>query len=257
MAGRPRSGGIAGGVFGVPYDGTTRFRPAPLRCQRRSGDEQWAGNYCPSSDLDLRTCAPFRDLGAVGRPFGAPEPVVGAVGQARGAVLALGLKGALMRVGRALDVSAARYGGSRGPPPGSGAGAIRCPHADLRTGWARLKPQRLRMRPLLELSPPVASCCSRIAAARGDPECATSGKRPLVGTAGLLCSAASAGRLGRPGRPCVRRPLYYVDLGLFDLPFCRDRTPPDPAPFLGPLQPTPAMLYHDLPNPDVNCLDSP
>ncbi len=80
------------GLFGVPYDGTTSFRPGtrfgPAAIREVS---QGLETYCPQLDLDLEDLA-FADLGAVDIPFGAPEPVVGAVQQATRTVLDLGLK---------------------------------------------------------------------------------------------------------------------------------------------------------------------
>ena len=79
------------GLFGVPYDGTTSFRPGtrfgPAAIREVS---QGLETYCPQLDLDLEDLA-YADLGAVDIPFGAPEPVVNAVQQATTAVLDLGL----------------------------------------------------------------------------------------------------------------------------------------------------------------------
>jgi agmatinase len=80
------------GLFGVPYDGTTSFRPGtrfgPAAIREVSSGLE---SYCPQLDRDLEELA-VADLGAVDIPFGAPEPVVAAVRQATEAVLALGLK---------------------------------------------------------------------------------------------------------------------------------------------------------------------
>ncbi|NCY14351.1 MAG: agmatinase [Synechococcaceae bacterium WB8_1A_041] len=80
------------GLFGVPYDGTTSFRPGtrfgPAAIREVSSGLE---SYCPQLDLDLEDLA-FADLGALKIPFGAPEPVVMAVQRATEAVLALGLK---------------------------------------------------------------------------------------------------------------------------------------------------------------------
>ncbi|WP_353076735.1 agmatinase [Synechococcus lacustris] len=80
------------GLFGVPYDGTTSFRPGtrfgPAAIREVSSGLE---SYCPQLDLDLEDLA-FADLGALDIPFGAPEPVVMAVQRATEAVLALGLK---------------------------------------------------------------------------------------------------------------------------------------------------------------------
>ncbi|RPF81885.1 MAG: agmatinase [Synechococcus sp. TMED20] len=80
------------GLFGVPYDGTTSFRPGtrfgPAAIREVS---QGLESYCPQLDRDLDDIA-FADLGAVEIPFGAPQPVVDAVLNATQTVLALGLK---------------------------------------------------------------------------------------------------------------------------------------------------------------------
>ena len=79
------------GLFGVPYDGTTSFRPGtrfgPAAIREVSSGLE---SYCPQLGLDLEDLA-FADLGAVAIPFGDPEPVVAAVGEATQAVLELGL----------------------------------------------------------------------------------------------------------------------------------------------------------------------
>ena len=92
MASRRDPSGCRVGLFGVPYDGTTSFRPGtrfgPAAIREVSGGLE---TYCPQLDADLEELA-FADLGAVAIPFGAPEPVVAAVRQATNQVLALGLK---------------------------------------------------------------------------------------------------------------------------------------------------------------------
>ena len=92
MGSRRDPAGCSVGLFGVPYDGTTSFRPGtrfgPAAIREVS---QGLETYCPQLDLDLEDLA-FADLGAVDIPFGAPEPVVGSVQQATRTVLDLGLK---------------------------------------------------------------------------------------------------------------------------------------------------------------------
>ncbi|KAF0654873.1 agmatinase [Cyanobium sp. Copco_Reservoir_LC18] len=91
MGARRDPRGCAVGLFGVPYDGTTSFRPGarfgPAAIREVSSGLE---SYDPQLDLDLDDLA-FADLGAVAIPFGAPEPVVEAVGRATEAVLELGL----------------------------------------------------------------------------------------------------------------------------------------------------------------------
>ena len=80
------------GLFGVPYDGTTSFRPGtrfgPAAIRQVSDGLE---TYDPQLDADLEDIT-YADLGAVEISFGAPEPVVEAVQQATTAVLDLGLK---------------------------------------------------------------------------------------------------------------------------------------------------------------------
>ena len=80
------------GLFGVPYDGTTSFRPG-TRFGPTSVREVSTGleTYCPQLDLDLEAMA-YADLGAVEISFGDPEPVLKAVHKATIHVLDLQLK---------------------------------------------------------------------------------------------------------------------------------------------------------------------
>jgi agmatinase len=79
MAARRDLAGCRVGMFGVPYDGTTSFRPGtrfgPAAIREVSSGLE---TYDPQLDLDLEDLA-FADLGAVDIPFGAPETVVAAV----------------------------------------------------------------------------------------------------------------------------------------------------------------------------------
>jgi len=92
MGARRDPAGCRVGLFGVPYDGTTSFRPGtrfgPAAVRDVSNGLE---GYCPQLGMDLDDLA-YADLGAVDIPFGAPEPVVQAVQQATTTVLELGLK---------------------------------------------------------------------------------------------------------------------------------------------------------------------
>ena len=92
MAARRDPSGCSVGLFGVPYDGTTSFRPGtrfgPAAIREVSNGLE---TYCPQQNLDLEDLA-FADLGAIDIPFGAPEPVVAMVREATTAVLGQGLK---------------------------------------------------------------------------------------------------------------------------------------------------------------------
>ena len=92
MGARRDPAGCQVGLFGVPYDGTTSFRPGtrfgPAAIRQVSDGLE---TYDRQLDADLEDIA-YADLGAVEISFGAPEPVVEAVQQATTAVLNLGLK---------------------------------------------------------------------------------------------------------------------------------------------------------------------
>ena len=92
MGARRNPSGCSVGLFGVPYDGTTSFRPGtrfgPAAIREVSNGLE---TYCPQLNLDLEDLA-FADLGAIDIPFGAPEPVVAMVREATTAVLGQGLK---------------------------------------------------------------------------------------------------------------------------------------------------------------------
>ena len=92
MGSRRDPAGCRVGLFGVPYDGTTSFRPGarfgPTSIREVSNGLE---TYCPQLDRDLDDLA-FADLGAVDIPFGAPEPVVEAVRESTQTVLNLGLR---------------------------------------------------------------------------------------------------------------------------------------------------------------------
>ena len=92
MAASRDPSGCQVGLFGVPYDGTTSFRPGtrfgPAAIREVS---QGLETYCPQLDCDLEDLA-FADLGAVEIPFGAPEPVLELVRQATAKVLTQGLR---------------------------------------------------------------------------------------------------------------------------------------------------------------------
>ena len=92
MGARREPEGCQVGVFGVPYDGTTSFRPG-TRFGPAAVREVSTGleTYCPQLDRDLEAMA-YADLGAVEIPFGAPDPVVDAVRRATAFILSQGLK---------------------------------------------------------------------------------------------------------------------------------------------------------------------
>jgi len=92
MGGRRNPEGCSVALFGVPYDGTTSFRPGtrfgPAAIREVSTGLE---TYCPQLDRDLEDIA-YADIGAVEIPFGDPQPVVDAVRHATSSVLAAGMK---------------------------------------------------------------------------------------------------------------------------------------------------------------------
>ena len=67
------------GMYGVPYDGTTSFRPGarfgPAAIKEISYGLE---SYCPDLDLDLEELD-YIDFGSLKIPYGAPEPVIAKV----------------------------------------------------------------------------------------------------------------------------------------------------------------------------------
>ena len=92
MGGRRNPEGCSVALFGVPYDGTTSFRPGtrfgPAAIREVSTGLE---TYCPQLDRDLEDIA-YADIGAVEIPYGDPQPVVDAVRHATSSVLAAGMK---------------------------------------------------------------------------------------------------------------------------------------------------------------------
>ena len=80
------------GIFGIPYDGTTSFRPGsrfgPTAIREVSNSLE---TYCPELLLDLEDVN-YVDLGNLEIPFGSPEPVVELGKKATEKILNLGLK---------------------------------------------------------------------------------------------------------------------------------------------------------------------
>ena len=120
------------GLFGVPYDGTTSFRPG-TRFGPAAIREVSAGleTYCPQLNLDLEDLD-FADLGAVEIPFGNPEPVLTKVKQATEAVLALGLKPLMLGGEHSISSGAVEAVAQRHPD----LVLVQLDaHADLRDNW--------------------------------------------------------------------------------------------------------------------------
>ena len=80
------------GIFGVPYDGTTSFRPGTRFGPAAIKDSSTGlETYCPQLQLDLEDLK-FVDFGSLEIPYGAPEPVIKRVKQATEKLLKEGLK---------------------------------------------------------------------------------------------------------------------------------------------------------------------
>ena len=92
MAARRDPAGCRVGLFGVPYDGTTSFRPGARFGPAAIRDvSEGLETYDPQLDLDLEDLA-FADFGALQIPFGAAEPVVAAANRATAHLLGRGLR---------------------------------------------------------------------------------------------------------------------------------------------------------------------
>ena len=120
------------GLFGVPYDGTTSFRPG-TRFGPAAIREVSAGleTYCPQLNLDLEDLD-FADLGAVEIPFGNPEPVLTKVKQATEAVLGLGLRPLMLGGEHSISSGAVEAVAQRHPD----LVLVQLDaHADLRDSW--------------------------------------------------------------------------------------------------------------------------
>ena len=120
------------GLYGVPYDGTTSFRPG-TRFGPAAVREVSTGleTYCPQLDLDLETMA-YVDLGAVEIPFGAPEPVLEAVHNATIHVQDLQLKPLMLGGEHSISSGAVAAVAERHPDL---ALVQLDAHADLRDEW--------------------------------------------------------------------------------------------------------------------------
>ncbi len=220
MAARRDPAGCRVGLFGVPYDGTTSFRPGarfgPAAIREVS---EGLETYDPQLDLDLEDLA-FADLGALEIPFGAPEPVVEAVNAATTAVLERGLRPLML-------------GGEHSITSGSVAAAAALhpdlvlvqldAHADLRESW-------------------LGGCHSHACAMRRCLEVLPSGDLLQVGirsgTREEFGELRASGRLVKVERmaetlmPFRGRPIYLtVDLDWFDPGVLPGTGTPEPGGF--------------------------
>ena len=223
MGARREPEGCAVGLFGVPYDGTTSFRPGarfgPAAIREVSSGLE---TYDPQLDLDLEDMA-FADLGAVAIPFGAPEPVVAAVRSATEAVLALGL--APLMLGGEHSISSGAVAAVAQLHPDLALVQLDA-HADLRHSWLGAHHSHAcAMRRCLEVLP--SGDLRQIAIRSG-----TRDEFRELRTSGRLVPVEAMAEALLPLRG---RPLYLtVDLDWFDPAVLPGTGTPEPGGFHWP-----------------------
>ena len=221
MGSRRDPAGCAVGLFGVPFDGTTSFRPGtrfgPAAVREVSSGLE---TYDPQLDLDLEDLA-FADLGAVAIPFGAPEPVVAAVRDATEQVLALGL--APLMLGGEHSISSGAVAAVAARHPDLVLVQLDA-HADLRQEWLGSQHSHAcAMRRCLEVLP--SGELRQIAIRSGTREEFTE----LRQSGRLVAIEEMAAAL----RPLRGQPLYLtVDLDWFDPAVMPGTGTPEPGGFL-------------------------
>ena len=222
MGSRRDPAGCRIGLFGVPYDGTTSFRPGtrfgPAAIREVS---QGLETYCPQLEMDLEDLA-FADLGAVDIPFGAPEPVVEAVQQATGTVLDLGLKPLML--GGEHSISSGAVAAVAEQHPDLVLVQLDA-HADLREEWLGARHSHAcAMRRCLEVLPSGDLLQLAIRSGTRDEfqELQTSGRR-----------ITDAAALRQALKPLQGKPIYLtVDLDWFDPAVLPGTGTPEPGGFL-------------------------
>ena len=221
MASRRDPAGCRVGLFGVPYDGTTSFRPGtrfgPAAIREVSSGLE---SYCPQLDLDLEDLA-FADLGAVDIPFGAPEPVVAAVTAATEQVLALGLKPLML--GGEHSISSGAVAAVAAQHPELVLVQLDA-HADLRHAWLGAHHSHAcAMRRCLEVLP--SGQLLQIAIRSG-----TKDEFSELRQTGRLVAVE---QMGSALAPLRGKPLYLtVDLDWFDPAIMPGTGTPEPGGFL-------------------------
>lgn len=221
MGSRRDPSGCAVGLFGVPFDGTTSFRPGtrfgPAAVREVSGGLE---TYDPQLDLDLEDLA-FADLGAVDISFGAPEPVVAAVRAATEQVLALGL--APLMLGGEHSISSGAVAAVAGRHPDLVLVQLDA-HADLRHQWLGSQHSHAcAMRRCLEVLP--SGELRQIAIRSGTRE-----EFAELRQSGRLVAIE---QMAEALRPLRGQPLYLtVDLDWFDPAVLPGTGTPEPGGFL-------------------------
>ena len=221
MGARRNPEGCRVALFGVPYDGTTSFRPGtrfgPAAIREVSTGLE---TYCPQLERDLEDLS-YADLGAVDIPYGDPEPVVDAVRNATSTVLAAGMKPLML--GGEHSISSGAVAAVAEQHPDLVLVQLDA-HADLRHEWLGAQHSHAcAMRRCLEVLP--SQTLLQIAIRSGTKEefseLATSGR--------LTPFEEIAQRL----HPLRGQPLYLtVDLDWFDPAVMPGTGTPEPGGFL-------------------------
>ncbi|MGC5196735.1 agmatinase [Aphanothece microscopica] len=242
MASRRDPGGCRVALFGVPYDGTTSFRPGtrfgPAAIREVSSGLE---TYCPQLDRDLEDLA-FADLGALAIPFGDPEPVVEAVRQATARVLAQGLRPLMLGGEHSISSGAVAAVAQRHPE----LVLVQLDaHADLRSSWLGAHHSHAcAMRRCLEVLP--SQQLLQIAIRSGTREEFSE----LRQSGRLVAIERMAEALG----PLRGRPIYLtVDLDWFDPAVMAGTGTPEPGGFHWPdfAALVNELRHHDLVAADV------
>ena len=221
MGARRNPEGCRVALFGVPYDGTTSFRPGtrfgPAAIREVSTGLE---TYCPQLDRDLEDIS-YADIGAVEIPYGDPEPVVDAVRHATSTVLAAGIKPLML--GGEHSISSGAVAAVAEQHPDLVLVQLDA-HADLRDEWLGAQNSHAcAMRRCLEVLPNqmLLQIAIRSGTKEEFSELATSGR--------LTPFEEIAQRL----HPLRGQPLYLtVDLDWFDPAVMPGTGTPEPGGFL-------------------------
>ena len=221
MGARRNPEGCRVALFGVPYDGTTSFRPGtrfgPAAIREVSTGLE---TYCPQLERDLEDLS-YADLGAVDIPYGDPEPVVDAVRNATSTVLAAGMKPLML--GGEHSISSGAVAAVAEQHPDLVLVQLDA-HADLRDEWLGAQNSHAcAMRRCLEVLPNqmLLQIAIRSGTKEEFSELATSGR--------LTPFEEIAQRL----HPLRGQPLYLtVDLDWFDPAVMPGTGTPEPGGFL-------------------------
>ena len=219
------------GLFGVPYDGTTSFRPGtrfgPAAVRDVSNGLE---SYCPQLQMDLEDLA-YADLGAVDIPFGAPEPVVDAVHRATRQVLSLGLKPLML--GGEHSISSGAVGAVAEQHPDLVLLQLDA-HADLRDSWLGARHSHAcAMRRCLEVLPSGQLLQLAIRSGTREEFQELAQSQRLIHHRPDQDSTTLAASLRQALAPHQGKPLYLtVDLDWFDPAVMPGTGTPEPGGFL-------------------------